>query len=193
MASPPVVGGAGGGQGVGFVQKQHAPQGGLEDLLGLQGGLPHVPRHQAGPVHLHQLALGEDADGPVQLADEPGHGGLSRAGVAHEHQVEGQGQGGQTGRLPEAADLHEVHQAVDLRLHPLQPHQSIQLGQEFLQGGLGVGGLCLLGAGCGRGRFVLTGRRCGVRGRRRGPGGRAGKSSGGGGGVPPAGRPAATG
>ncbi len=90
---PPVVGGAGGGQGIGLVDEQHAPQGLLHRLLGLQGRLAHISGDQAAAVHLHQLALGEDADGPVQLADEPGHGGLAGARIAQKDQVQGQGQG----------------------------------------------------------------------------------------------------
>ena len=75
-------------QGIGLVDEQHAADGLLDDLLGLQGGLPHKAGHQAGAVHLHQLALGQHADGVIQLGQKAGHRSLACPRVAQKHQMQ---------------------------------------------------------------------------------------------------------
>ena len=150
-----------GGQGVGLVNEQHAPQGLFDDLLGLDGGLAHVPRHQPAAVHLHQVALGEQPQGGVDLPHDPGHGGLAGAGVAGEHQVEGHVRALHAPLTPQSPDLHQVHQALHVLLHHLQAHQLVELRHGLLQRGPGRGllplGLLRGGGGGGR-RLFLCGR-----------------------------------
>ena len=101
--------------------------------------------HQAGAVHLHQLALAQHADGGVEPADQAGHGGLAGAGVAHEDHVQAHGRHGQLMLLPELADLHQVHQVLDVLLDLFQAHQVLQLGHEAVK--IGLLGLFPLGLG----------------------------------------------
>ena len=123
-------------KGVGLVDEQHAADGLLDDLLGLQGGLPHKAGHQAGAVHLHQLALGQHADGVVEPGQQAGHCGLACPRVAQEYQVQGHRGDGQARLLPEAAHLHQIDQALHILLHLLQAAQPVQFGQQLLQSGL---------------------------------------------------------
>ena len=51
-----------GREGVCLVDKQHAAQGRLDDLLGFQRRLADIARHQARTVHLDQLSLAQQAD-----------------------------------------------------------------------------------------------------------------------------------
>ena len=48
---------------------------------------PDVAGHQAGPVGLDEVAALDDAEGAVDLGEQPGDGGLPGAGVAGEDQV----------------------------------------------------------------------------------------------------------
>ena len=116
-------------QGIGLVDEQHAAQGLLHRLLGLQGRLAHIARHQAGAVHLHQLALAEHPHRPIDLGQQPGHGGLARAGVAHEDQVQGHGGHRQVGLLPQLAHLYQVDKALHIFLYLVQAAQAVQLSQ----------------------------------------------------------------
>ena len=79
------------GQAVGLVDEQHAADGAGHDLGRLDRGLTQVAGHQLGAVDLDQLALAEQPESTVDAADQAGHRGLARAGVADEHQVPGDG------------------------------------------------------------------------------------------------------
>ena len=74
----------------------------------------------------------------VELGQQPGHGGLARAGIAQEHQVEGHGGHRQIGLLAQLAHLHQVDEALDVLLDLAEAAQSVQLRHELLQGGLGL-------------------------------------------------------
>ena len=51
--------------------------------------LPHKSfGHQAGAVHLHQLALGQHADGVIQLGQKAGHRSLACPRVAQKHRMQ---------------------------------------------------------------------------------------------------------
>ncbi len=141
---------AAGGEGVGLVDEEHAAEGGLDDLLGLEGGLSDVARHETGTVHLDELALFQRADRGVEPADEPGHRGLARAGIAHEHHVHRHRGDGQLVLLTQLAHLDEVHQALDVFLDVLQADQTLELGHQLVEVGLF---LLLLGPGV---RFGLS-------------------------------------
>ena len=124
-------------QGIGFVNKQHAAQGLLDHLLGLDGRLAHIARHQAAAIHLHQVSLAEKAQSAEDLSHNPGHGGLAGAGIAGEHQVERQLRTFEAPLLPQRPHLHQVHQAVHVLLHRVQADEAVQLRHSLLQGGLG--------------------------------------------------------
>ena len=115
-----------GGQSVGLVDKKHPAQGGLYGLLGLKGGLPNITCHKARAVDLNELALAQNAYGGVEPAYEPGHGGLTRSGVAHEHHVQGHGRHGQAVFPAQGADLHQVHKVFDVLFHSVQSHKSLK-------------------------------------------------------------------
>ena len=146
-------------EGVGLVHEQHAAHGLLDDLLGLESGLSHVAGHQAAAVHLHQLALGQDAQAAVDAGHHAGHHGLARAGVAGEHHVQGHIGGGQVVLPAQLVDLHHVDEVVDLLLHRAQADVAVQLRQQILhllrRRQLLLGGLFVAGLGRGGGRRVL--------------------------------------
>ena len=104
------------GQAVGLVDEEHAADGGLDHLGGLHRGLAEVAGHQLGPVDLDQLALGEQAERPVDARHQPGDGGLAGAGVADEDQVPGDRRDLEPGVLAQALDPEHRDLAVDLGL-----------------------------------------------------------------------------
>ena len=110
----------------------------MHRLLGLQGRLAHIAGHQAGAVHLHQLPLAEHPHRPIDLGQQPGHGGLARARVAQKDQVQGHGWHGQVGLLAQLSHLHQVDQALHVLLHLVQAAQAVQLGEQLVQGGQGL-------------------------------------------------------
>ena len=143
-------------EGVGLVDEEDAAQGALDDLAGLDGGLAHVSGHEAAAVHLHQLALGEDAERVVNSRHQPGHGGLAGAGIAGEDHVEGEVRGGEAVVLAELVDRHHVDEVLDLALDGGKADVAVQLrlevfdlllGLDLLHGG-GVG-LVIPGGGGG--------------------------------------------
>ena len=75
----------------------------------------------------------------VDPGQQPGHGGLAGARVAHEHQVEGHGGHGQAVLLAQPAHLHQIDEALYVGLHLVQAAQAVQLGQQLLQAGGGLG------------------------------------------------------
>ena len=114
--------------------------------MGFQGGLADVSGHETGPVHFHQLPLGQHADGLVEPSHQPGHCGFSCARIAQKDHVEGERGRGEAGFLPKLTDLNQVHQAADLGLNGFQSTQLVQLRQQGLCRGLfrrggGSGGL----------------------------------------------------
>ena len=146
-------------EGVGLVHEQHAAHGLLDDLLGLEGGLPHIACHQAAAVHLHQLTLGQDAQAPVDAGHHPRHHGLAGTGIAGEYHVQGHIGGGQIVLLAQLIDLHHVDEVVYLLLHHAQSDVAVQLRQQILdllrRRQLLLSGLFVAGLGGGGGRRVL--------------------------------------
>ena len=138
-------------EGVGFVDEQHAAQGLFDDLAGLDGRLTHVAGHQAAAVHLHQLPLGQDAQGVVDAGHEPGDGSFAGAGISGEYHVQGEVRGGQAVFLPHLVDRHHIDQVPDLFFHRLQADIAVQLRLQVLDL-LRRRGLRLL-----RGRVVVPG------------------------------------
>ena len=116
-------------EGVSLVDEQHAAHGLFNDLLGLEGGLTYVAGHQTAAVHLHQLALAEDAETAVDAGHHAGHHGLAGAGVAGEDHVERHIGGGEVVLLAELVDLDHVDEVVDFVLDHVQADVGVQLGE----------------------------------------------------------------
>ena len=114
------------GQGIGFVNEQHAAHGAVDLPPSLLGGLPHVFPHQVGAGDLIGMSFGQDAALPIDLADELGDHGLAGAGVALQHPME-------PFRHPNHAQFLRLgrtlglEQLAQLRLDGFIAHQVIQL------------------------------------------------------------------
>ncbi len=120
------------GEGIGLVDEEHAAHGAVDDLLGLDGGLSHIARHQSGAVGLHELPLGQHADGVIQPGQQPRHRGLAGARVAHKYQMQAHGGNRQAVLLPQSAHLDQVDETAHVLLHCLQTAQRVQLRQQIL-------------------------------------------------------------
>ena len=123
-------------QGVGLVNKEHAADGLLNDLLSFDGGLAYKAGHQAGAVHLHQLSLGQHSHAAVDLGQHPGHGSFTGAGVAQKDQMERHGRHREPGLLAQLAHLYQVNEALHVLFHLVQTAQAVQLLQQLFQRGL---------------------------------------------------------
>ena len=122
-----------GGEGIRLINEQHAADGLLNDLLGLERGLPHVARHEAGAVHLHKLALLQHADRGIEPREDAGHGGLAGAGVAEEDHVQAHRWDRQLVLLTELAHLHEVDEVLDVPLDLLQADKVLKLAHQLVK------------------------------------------------------------
>lgn len=87
---------------------------------------PTNPATSPDPVHLHQLSLGQHADGLIQPRQQPGHGGFPGARVAQKHQVQADGRHRQLLLLAQLADLHQVDETAHVLFHVVQSAQFIQ-------------------------------------------------------------------
>ena len=125
------------GQRVRFVDEQNAADGLLDDFAGLDGGLAHVAAHEAGAVHFHQLAGGQQAQFAVDVREQAGHRGLAGAGVAVEHHVARRALILQAEFLAHLLHAQQVHQAADLFFHGIQAHQRVQFAHDLVHA-LGV-------------------------------------------------------
>ncbi len=116
-----------------LVDEQDAAQRVLADLPGLDRGLPEIPGDQVRTLHLDHVPGGDHTQFPVDLADQPGHGGLGRTGIAREHQVPAA-----RGQLEPGLAALAVHVHLgDHRPHPaldrLQADHGVQFGQQLGQ------------------------------------------------------------
>ncbi len=84
---PPEVVLAAPGEGVRLVDQQHATERRLEHGAGARRGLADVAGDELRAVGLDEVTLRDDAEGAVDLAEQPGDGGLAGARVAGEHEV----------------------------------------------------------------------------------------------------------
>jgi hypothetical protein len=69
------------GERVGLVDEEHAAERRLERLLRLQRGLPDVAGDETRAIRLDEVTAVDDAEGAIDLAQEPGDGRLPRAGL----------------------------------------------------------------------------------------------------------------
>ena len=132
-------------EGIGLVDKKNAAQGLGDDLLGLDGGLPDVSGHQAGPIHLDQPPLAQHAQALVNPRHQPGNHGFARARIAREHHVQGHIGHRQAFLLPGFHDADPVDQAVDLAFDDFKADVGFQFGLQVLDGLLMLGLLLRLG------------------------------------------------
>ncbi len=123
-------------EGIRLVDEQHAAERRGDDLLRLDRRLADVAGHEAGAVHLHELARRERPDGVVQPAEQTGDRRLAGAGVAHEDHVHAHRRDGQAVLLAELAHLDEVHHRLDVLLHGVEADETVQLRHERIEVGL---------------------------------------------------------
>ena len=145
------------GQGVGFIDKQHAAHGLIDDLFGFDSGLADITGDQIAAIHLDQLALAEDAQRVENARHQPGDHGFARAGVAGKHHVQRQVALGQAMLLAQLGNFNPVHQLIHLLLHGGQADIAVELLHQVVHGFLGR----FLGLGGGIGLAVARGRRGG--------------------------------
>ena len=119
-------------QAVGLVDEQHAAKGALDHLRRLGGRLTHVARDQAGTVHLHQLALGQDAQGAVDAGHHTRNRRLAGAGIAGKDHMQRHVHGFQAVLLAQLVHRDHVDQIVDLALDAVQADQRVQLRLQIL-------------------------------------------------------------
>ena len=85
------------------------------------------------------MALADDADRPVQAADQSRHGRLAGAGVAGEHDVVAGVHLRQAGGAPLRVEALDGDEAPNGGLHLGQPDEAVELGQHRF-GGVATGG-----------------------------------------------------
>ena len=121
-------------EGVRLVDEQHALVGAIEDLDHLGGGLADEAGDQAGPVGLDELAPLDDAEGPVDLRQQPGDGGLAGARVAREDQVSALIGGLEPTLAAQLLDPQQVGDELDLALHGVEPDEIVELVEQLVDG-----------------------------------------------------------
>ena len=139
----PVVGFSAAGQGIGLVDEQHPVKRRIDQLIGLDRGLSYVTADHAGTIGLDQMARLEYSQFPVDIAENPRHGGLAGSGIAGEHAVVRHLRDFEPLLAASLNDLGVIDQLVDLRLHLLQTDHPIQLRHRLLQGPAGTVGMRL--------------------------------------------------
>ena len=95
--------------------------------------LAGVLGHQAGAVRLDEVAAGEDAHRPEDVAEQAGHRRLAGARVAAEDGVQADGGGRQAELLACLLHLQVVDQPAHLLLDRSQADQGVQLRQRLVQ------------------------------------------------------------
>ena len=113
-------------QRIGLVDEQHAAQSLLHRLAGLDGRLSHVARHKPAAVHLHKLALGENAQAVIDPGHQTGDGGLAGAWIPGKDHVQGELRHWQSVFLPHFMDRGQIDQVLDFLLYGFQPHIAFQ-------------------------------------------------------------------
>lgn len=122
---------AGVGERVGLVHEEHPADRRVDQLIGLDRGLPEELADQIGPLGLHQVIAAEQPEGVEHPAEDAGDRGLSGARGAGEDEVA-------FGRLHRKAligaqprHLQLRRQGLDLALHRLQADHALQLGERL--------------------------------------------------------------
>ena len=129
---PPEVLLAAPGERIGLVDEQRPAERGLHRLPRPHGRLADVAGDEVGAVGLHEVALGHDAEGPQDLAQQTSDGRLAGARIAGEHEVVTGLEGRQPPLLAELLDPQQARQAPDVGLHLVQPDERVQLGEQRL-------------------------------------------------------------
>ena len=123
-------------QGIGLIDEQNAAHG-FFDLFGnLQAGGTHILAHQIPAGAFYQLTCGQDVQTLIDLADDPGHGGLTGTGISQEYHVQGTVTLGtcDAALLPQLLYPHLVDDLIYLGLDFRQTGHLIQLLQQILHG-----------------------------------------------------------
>jgi hypothetical protein len=89
------------GQRIGFIDEQHAIEGGGHGLAHADGGVADIAGDQGGAVGLDHVAAAEVAEAVEDFAHQPGDRGLAGAGIAEKEAMPG----GRGGLVAEASAL----------------------------------------------------------------------------------------
>lgn len=122
---------AGVGERVRLVHEEHPADRRVDQLVGLDRGLPEELAHQIGPLGLHEMVAAEQPEGVEDPAEDPGDRGLPGARGAGEDEVT-------FGRLDRKAltgaqprHLQLRGQRLDLPLHRFQADHALQFGERL--------------------------------------------------------------
>ena len=138
-----------------LIDKEHSTERGVHHGGGLLRRLTEIAGYQLGAIDLHQVALVQKSQRPVDPRHESSDRGLTRPGIAHEHEMARHGGFRQPSGRPQGLHAKELYLSLHLRLCSIEPHQLIKLGHELLEGRLGLGRLdCFTGSR--RGCFSLS-------------------------------------
>ncbi len=123
------------GQGVGFVDEQHAALGGLHGGVHLGRGLADVAGDQTGSIDLDQVAGPQVAQADEDLAHQPRDRGLACAGAADEDAMQAwrRGRAADAVAPPLSVGLQDINQARDLSLHGGEADHAVQFRQDRAQ------------------------------------------------------------
>ena len=116
-----------GGQGIGFIDEEDAAHGRFDLFLGLESCLSDKTGDQSGPVSLHQLPLGQNADLFIEPADNSGNGRLAGSRIAGKDQMQGYRDRLQALVFAHLLDLDKIHQFFDIRFDRCKANQLVQL------------------------------------------------------------------
>ena len=119
-------------EGVRLVDEQRAAERRLEHGSRLRRRLADVAGDELRSVGLHEVALGHEAEGAQDLAEQPGHGRLAGTGVAGEDQVVARLQRRQLAVVTELLDAQQAGQPAHVGLDRLEADEIVELGEQLL-------------------------------------------------------------
>ena len=115
-----------------LVDEQDALVGLVERRHHLRSGLAHEPGDEPGAVDLDQMAPVDHAERPVDLGEQPRHGGLARPRVAGEHEMARLVEDREPPLGPQQLDAGEVGDELHLGLDAVEPDQGVELGEDLV-------------------------------------------------------------
>ena len=129
-----VVGGVFRSQRICFVDKKYPAKRLFYYILYFECSLSYISGHHTGPVHLHQLSFGKNADLMIDFSQKSCHCCFAGSGVSGKHQVQTDGRHFQSHFFTNIADPYQIDQRGHVIFHLFQPDQAVQIIQQFFQG-----------------------------------------------------------
>ena len=121
------------GERVGLVDEEDAADRGVDQLVGLHGGLAEVLAHQVGALGLDEMVAAEQSEGVEDPAQDAGHGGLAGAGGAREHEVPLRRLDRQALPGPQPRHVQLRGQRLHLALDRFETDHVLQLGERLFE------------------------------------------------------------